>query len=210
MEIEYKYLCADKDLGTIVNASVETLSINQGYLEVTDASDIKIELSNSLIKVYLGQTVIQIFDVSDDVEKMQDFYKLCTPVNESYLFFTSNENIARVRSGTKGHWLTFKGKQIGASKPEIEFDISEETADTLFPYCKSFVSKTRFKVPYGQPSMFWEVDVFKGKNNGLILAELEVPFESFDIVKPTWIGLDVTTDFKYSNANLSMHPYCEW
>jgi CYTH domain-containing protein len=70
------------------------------------------------------------------------------------------------------------------------------------------VEKTRYYVPY--KGHIWEVDVFHGKNEGLVVAEIEfkngeVPFE-----KPPWLGEEVTFNPCYKNSSLSEHPYSEW
>ena len=74
------------------------------------------------------------------------------------------------------------------------------------------VTKTRYKVPALEQGLTWEVDVFEDKNEGLVLAELEVESEEQAFAIPEWIrGEDeVTADGRYTNAELSKKPYMLW
>ena len=51
-------------------------------------------------------------------------------------------------------------------------------------------------------NLTWEIDVFEGKLNGLIVAEIEIPSENFEFEIPSWIGEEVTYDSSYLNAEL--------
>ena len=71
--------------------------------------------------------------------------------------------------------------------------------------------KHRFYIPYEHDeSLCWEVDVFKGDNEGLIIAEIELDTESHELVIPTWIGNEVTHDMRYTNVHLNYYPYKSW
>ena len=56
----------------------------------------------------------------------------------------------------------------------------------------------------------WEIDVFHGDNDGLVLAEVELQSEHVDLVLPVWAGDDVSSDPRYFNANLIAHPFKTW
>ena len=56
----------------------------------------------------------------------------------------------------------------------------------------------------------FEVDVFYGDNEGLIVAELELASESEKFEKPDWLGEEVTGDDRYYNAQIALKPYKEW
>ncbi|MDD5061334.1 MAG: adenylate cyclase, partial [Candidatus Marinimicrobia bacterium] len=57
---------------------------------------------------------------------------------------------------------------------------------------------------------FWEVDEFLGENVGLIIAEIELGAEDQPIIKPDWVGEEVTGDPRYFNSNLVKTPYRLW
>ena len=71
--------------------------------------------------------------------------------------------------------------------------------DRIKKICTSFAGQ-RYEIPSNQ--YVWEVDVFKGKLTGLVLAEIELTNENdlFDL--PNWVGQEVSTDPTYLNANL--------
>ena len=56
----------------------------------------------------------------------------------------------------------------------------------------------------------WEIDVFHGENEGLIIAEVELEDEKEQINIPNWIGDEISDDERYFNFNLSKKPYCHW
>ena len=43
-----------------------------------------------------------------------------------------------------------------------------------------------------------------------VLAELELNSESAVFEHPSWLGMEVTGDMKYSNSYLARHPYGTW
>ena len=55
-----------------------------------------------------------------------------------------------------------------------------------------------------------EVDEFFGVNEGLILAEIELPSEDAVFEKPDWIGEEVSGDPRYFNSSLVANPYSVW
>ena len=54
------------------------------------------------------------------------------------------------------------------------------------------------------------IDEFHGVNEGLIVAEIEVPSEDTSFEKPDWLGEEVSSDSRYFNSNLVSHPYTTW
>ncbi len=60
------------------------------------------------------------------------------------------------------------------------------------------LDKTRFNVEH--QGYTWEVDVYEGVYNGLVVAEVELQSETERPPIPDWIGDDVTGDRRYSNA----------
>jgi adenylate cyclase len=56
----------------------------------------------------------------------------------------------------------------------------------------------------------WEIDVFHGDNEGLVVAEVEVTAESEPVQAPPWLGREVSSDPRYLNSNLIANPYKNW
>ena len=62
------------------------------------------------------------------------------------------------------------------------------------------INKTRYYIPYG--NHVFEVDEFHDKNEGLIIAEIELSDENEEFEKPYWLGTEVTGKPEYQNSNL--------
>jgi adenylate cyclase len=116
----------------------------------------------------------------------------------------------RVRTVGDQGFLTIKGPSIGGARPEYEYPIPlDDAVEILEHLClKPLIEKTRTKIPY--QGFIWEIDEFKGKNQGLILAEIELTVVEETFAIPPWIGTEVTGDSRYYNANLVHHPYSAW
>lgn len=131
-----------------------------------------------------------------------------TLIRQAYLYSDAAKTI-RVR--TKGHkgYLTIKGKTTGATRAEFEYEIplpeAEEMIQTL---CFEVVEKTRYECVYEGKK--WEVDVFHGQNEGLMVAEIELQSETEPYALPPWVAEQVTADVRYSNAELAKNPFCNW
>ena len=108
--------------------------------------------------------------------------------------------------------MTFKGigNESGASRFEWEREISLEDAKALLAICEpGVIDKTRFIVPANDDLKF-EVDEFYGENEGLTVAEIELPSEDYPFTKPEWLGEEVTGDVRYYNSMLMKNPYKNW
>ena len=115
----------------------------------------------------------------------------------------------RVRVAHDRAWLTIKGKTQGISRPEFEYEIPMEDANELLEKFSLYeIQKVRHEVRY--KGKVWEVDEFRGENEGLIVAEIELDDEEENISLPQWIESEITNDARYSNSNLAMHPFINW
>lgn len=121
---------------------------------------------------------------------------------------SDQDRTVRVRvRGDKG-FLTIKGRSSadGLSRYEWEKEIPASEAVELMALCGSgVIDKTRYLVPFGRHT--YEVDVFHGANEGLVLAEIELAEEQETFEKPSWLGEEVTGDPRYYNSMLSLHPF---
>jgi len=122
---------------------------------------------------------------------------------------TSNGTTVRVRIiGTQGY-LTIKSKTLGYTRAEFEYPIPVVDAEQMLnSLCQQpLIDKIRYKINY--QDLVWEVDEFKGENQGLIVAEVELESENQQIDIPYWIDREVN-DPKYFNSNLIKYPYSKW
>jgi CYTH domain-containing protein len=132
----------------------------------------------------------------------REFYR------QGYMLTDPNKTIRVRATDTKG-FLTIKGKTQGATRVEFEYEIPKEEAIQLLEmFAVSDLTKYRYKVVFAEK--MWEVDVFLGENEGLIVAEIELSseYETFNL--PDWAAEEVTAEKKYYNSNLSTLPFKHW
>ena len=113
----------------------------------------------------------------------------------------SKEVTVRVRIKGTSAYLTIKGQTIGLTRSEFEYEIPVSDAEEMIAqFSDKHIRKYRYEIPVGKHT--WEVDIFKGKLEGLLLAEVELNSENEVFEKPDWITEDVSTDEEYYNAVL--------
>lgn len=117
----------------------------------------------------------------------------------------------RVRIRGEEGFLTIKGPsdERGLSRYEFEQRIPLADAEELLKLCEpGVIDKVRHLVRLGKH--VWEIDVFHGANEGLVMAEIELASEDEFFEKPAWLGPEVSGDRRYYNSMLTKHPYREW
>lgn len=132
-----------------------------------------------------------------------------TRIEQGYIA-KSDSLTLRIRTRDDKGYLTIKGRsnEAGMSRAEWEYEIPVEQARELLSFSKGTISKTRYLVPAGNHT--FEIDRFYGKNEGLIVAEVELQSEDEEYPRPEWLGKEVTGDRRYYNSQLLKHPYSEW
>ena len=102
--------------------------------------------------------------------------------------------------------LTIKGPHSGLSKPEYNISISNHNFDmeALMNVDDNKKIEKKRCVIDNKDGTKWEIDTFicPPKVKGLILAEIELPDESFDFKVPEWLGDEVSDDSQYYNKNM--------
>lgn len=143
-----------------------------------------------------------------DLEKL-GILKNANRIKQGYI--TTNKNaVVRVRVKNDKGYLTIKGSNIGVSRLEFEYEIPlVEANEMLDKLCKKpIIDKDRYIIDLH--NHIWEVDIFYGDNEGLVIAEVELKDENEYIELPLWIKEEVTGDIKYYNSNLMTYPYNQW
>jgi adenylate cyclase len=107
----------------------------------------------------------------------------------------------RIKDG-KSSTITIKSRETGASRAEFEYRVPLRDARTLLELCgRSRLEKQRYTLAQGK--LTWEIDVFAGAHEGLVLAEIELSSPDQPVRLPPWIGREVTADLSYRNSNLA-------
>ncbi len=112
----------------------------------------------------------------------------------------------RIRNATQGAFLTIKGPETDGSRLEFEYPIpSTEAREMLENLAQSRLQKTRYTLEYGEGTgrHLWEVDIFGGALEGLILAEVELQNRQDPVDLPPWVATEVTGNFEYHNSTLA-------
>lgn len=138
-----------------------------------------------------------------------DFYPYVikkVEIVQGYLCASTNRSV-RVRITDDKACITIKGPSSkgGFSRAEFEYVIPRADAVEIMNLCPSAIEKERYYVPNGK-HMF-EIDVFHGVHEGLIIVELELSSEDESFNRPDWLGEEVTGDERYYNSYLSTHPF---
>ena len=126
-------------------------------------------------------------------------------------YFTTNKKCSiRVRVTGDTASINIKSATLGIYRSEFDYPIpvndARELLDTLCIH--PLIEKTRYKILYDNHT--WEVDVFSGENEGLIVAEIELKSIDEEFTKPDWIGEEVSDDPRYYNVCLVERPYKNW
>lgn len=123
-------------------------------------------------------------------------------IQQAY-FSTDPKRIIRLRITENKGVITFKSKLQGGSfsRNEWEFEIPLKDAEEMIKIClPGIIDKTRYYIPAGKH--VFEVDLFHGKNEGLVIAEIELSAETEEFEKPEWLDEEVTGKKEYYNSNL--------
>ncbi|HMR94845.1 MAG TPA: hypothetical protein PKE05_04865 [Microthrixaceae bacterium] len=132
-----------------------------------------------------------------------------TPERIAQAYIVSNESVElRVRLGSGSSLLTIKSGEAFVVRDEFEFELpSRDLATALFDTSALVILKDRYSVV--SDGGVWDVDVFLGRNKGLVVAEIEFD-EGQLITIPEWCGEEVTADPKYYNRSLAAQPFDLW
>lgn len=122
-------------------------------------------------------------------------------IEQAYL---CTEPVVRIRKQDNDYILTYKSKgsmireEYNLPLTEISYKHLRNKADG------NIITKKRYLIPY-QDNLTIELDIFEGKFDGLILAEVEfLDIEQANQFKPpSWFLDDVTFSNQYHNSTLS-------
>jgi CYTH domain-containing protein len=106
---------------------------------------------------------------------------------------TEADRTVRVRRAGAHAFITVKGRSHGATRAEFEYEIPVADADAMLGLCiPPIIEKVRHRIEHS--GRVWEVDVFGGVNEGLVVAEVELPNADAEVDLPPWVGDEGTDD----------------
>ena len=136
----------------------------------------------------------------------------CSHIQQGYIGTKAGRTV-RIRIRDDKAYLTIKGPagKAGLSRYEFETEIAVSDARDLLLLCEpGIIDKHRYLVKSPDGEHTWEVDVFHGDNDGLVMAEIELRSEDDTFEKPDFIGKEVTGDSPYYKGHLRANPYKSW
>jgi CYTH domain-containing protein len=117
-------------------------------------------------------------------------------------YIADSPAVVRVRIRDYVGFLTIKCNGVDGKigVDEYEYEIPVTDAKELLKLSKNTLKKTRYIVPFDRQT--FELDVFHGPLDGLVIVELELKYEDQEFTVPDWVGKEVTGDSRYANKNL--------
>src|SRR2546430_4746295 len=125
------------------------------------------------------------------------------PIAQGYLATKPRSRHVRLRKKGKSAFLTFK-VGCGSSREEREIRLSPAQFALLWPATRGRrLRKTRYEIPWKKLKI--EVDIYHGRNHGLMVAEVEFPnhVRCRQFKPPRWFGREITGEKRYSNVRLA-------
>lgn len=125
-------------------------------------------------------------------------------IEQAYL---CTDPVVRVRHDNDVYYLTYKSKGM-IVREEYNLPLTKEAYGHLLAKADgNIITKTRYEIPE-KDNLTIELDVFEGKFDGLLLAEVEFASEeeALGYIPPEWFGEDVSNSTKYHNSTLSRLP----
>lgn len=125
----------------------------------------------------------------------------CRHIEQGYL---CTEPVVRVRRDNDDYYLTYKSKGLMA-REEYNLPLTKAAYHNLIKKADgNIITKTRYEIPE-KDNLTIELDIFEGRFDGLLLAEVEFSSEAEALayVPPVWFGKDVTNDAAYHNSNMA-------
>jgi adenylate cyclase len=105
--------------------------------------------------------------------------------------------------------LTIKSARPGLSRSEFEYSAPVADAEELAELRQGAeLRKRRVRAALGGRT--WEIDVYEGENEGLVIAEIELAREDAEVDLPAWLGREVTEDRRFYAARLAQQPFRLW
>ncbi|RCL76346.1 MAG: CYTH domain-containing protein [Flavobacteriales bacterium] len=133
--------------------------------------------------------------VSKHIDKVKPLH-----ITQAYLVNEKSKSV-RVRIMNDRAFLTIKSDIKNLTRSEYEYEIPVNEALSLIEvFDLKVLNKLRYKIEYHLKT--WEIDVFQGKLEGLVIAEIELEKEDEKFEIPEWVDHEVTFNPTYLNANL--------
>jgi adenylate cyclase len=109
---------------------------------------------------------------------------------------------ARVRIANDIATIALKSRRRGLVRDEFEYAIPYSDAEEMLRIMcdDNVVDKVRHFVSHAGNT--WQIDVYEGLLDGVVLAEIELTDADQKVILPDWIGAEVSADPRYRKVNM--------
>ena len=126
-------------------------------------------------------------------------------------YFQTDESCSiRIRIEGDQAALNIKSGTIDITRSEYNYPVPlDDAREMLETLCEHpLIIKTRYHIIHAGQQ--WDLDVFEGENEGLVIAEIELDSEDSPFTRPDWAGKEVSDDPRYYNVCLVKNPFKNW
>jgi len=130
----------------------------------------------------------------------------CSRIEQAYVAIDPAGSEVRIRRRAGETSLTVKGGR-GRSRAEEELEIDARRFAALWELAGGrCLEKLRYELPMAKGGLTIELDVYAGRLEGLVTAEVEFASaqDAERFVPPPWFGREVTDDDAYKNGRLAV------
>ena len=129
-------------------------------------------------------------------------------ITQFYLAISAERSVRLRVSDGRSARLTLKFGSDLRERDEFEYAVPLADAEEMMGFAVgAVIRKTRHHIRHN--GYLYEVDVFSGELDGLVIAELETADRVPDAMLPGWLGREVTGELRYSNASLALNGFPE-
>lgn len=116
----------------------------------------------------------------------------------------------RAQSAGSQGWRFAKAMQPNPAPAEFEYAVPAAEAEAMLAAFAEgpVIEKQRHRVRAGRHC--FELDEFRGANQGLVIAEIELVAADEEFLRPPWLGDEVTDDGRFYNFRLATAPFWFW
>ena len=129
-------------------------------------------------------------------------------IEQGYLSSNLDDWIIRIRFNGENFKIALKKHIKNFTNYEYEYSIPNSEGKKIMSTLANTIKKERFFFKIDRKD--WIVDCFKDKNFPLEIAEIELTKEEEQVTLPSFIAKEITGLKKYTNINLTKHPFSKW
>ncbi|RCW81220.1 adenylate cyclase [Phyllobacterium bourgognense] len=99
--------------------------------------------------------------------------------------------------------MTLKGPRRGLTRSEYHMPLPEADARAIVDEFSSGPGLEKCRYQADMAGLTWQIDEYAGIFEGLVTADVELPFESFTLTLPDWAGREITHDPRFGSGRLA-------